>query len=113
MAAHSSSTGKLNIACESDGDPMKSREDVSGSYQSPTTITSHFSRGRKINQRARSFVLLLLLLLVVIVLVLVVVSHCEEKSWGERGKTRPDESTKVRKIHFLPDRVSPTSYFHN
>lgn len=111
MAAHSSSTGKLNIACESDGDPMKSREDVSGSYQSPTTITSHFSRGRKINQRARSFVVV-----VAGVVLLAVVSHCKRREIAGRGegrKTRPGESTKVRKIHFLPDRVSPTSYFHN
>lgn len=110
MAAHSSSTGKLNIACESDGDPMKSREDVSGSYQSPTTITSHFSRGRKINQRARSFVVVV----AAGVVLLVVVSHCKRREIARGGrKTRPGESTKVRKIHFLPDRVSPTSYFHN
>lgn len=111
MAAHSSSTGKLNIACDSDGDPMKSREDVSGSYQSPTTITSHFSRGRKINQRARSFVVVV----AAGVVLLVVVSHCKRREIAGRGgrKTRPGESTKVRKIHFLPDRVSPTSYFHN
>lgn len=94
MAAHSSSTGKLNIACESDGDPMKSREDVSGSYQSPTTITSHFSRGRKINQRARSFVVV-----VAGVVLLVVVSHCKRREIAGRGgeedsSRRIDESKK-------------------
>lgn len=95
MAAHSSSTGKLNIACESDGDPMKSREDVSGSYQSPTTITSHFSLGRKINQRARSFVVVV----AAGVVLLVVVSHCKRREIAGRGgeedsSRRIDESKK-------------------
>lgn len=89
MAAHSSSTGKLNIACESDGDPMKSREDVSGSYQSPTTITSHFSPGRKINQRARSFVVV-----VAGVVLLVVVSHCKRREIAGRGGGGEEDSSR-------------------
>ena len=45
-----------------------------------------FSRGRKINQRARSFLIVLV--------VVVAVVHCKRREIAGGGKTRPDESKK-------------------